>query len=202
MEGLEIKALQYLDKPAVTLHIQPATCVCISGPSGIGKTLFLRAVADLDEHNGQILLDGINCKSHKAPVWRSMVSLLPADSHWWADTVGEHFQHFNDAWLQQLGFKTDVMAWQVGGLSTGERQRLALIRLLANNPRVLLLDEPTASLDPENSLQVEHLVNDYLKNTKAVVIWVSHDPDQIKRISHQHLIFGSEGIDLQEVSQP
>ena len=200
MEGLEIKGLQYLDVSPVSVHIEPATCVCLSGPSGIGKTLFLRAIADLDEHGGQVLLDGIDCQHYKAPVWRSKVSLLPADSQWWGDSVGEHFFHYNADWLDKLGFKKDVMTWQVNGLSTGERQRLALIRLLANHPQVLLLDEPTGSLDPENSLQVESLVNDYQNRTKAVVIWVSHDPDQIRRISQRHFVLSSNGLEEQEVS--
>jgi len=200
MDGLEITELQFLDKAPVTLHIKPSTCVCLSGPSGVGKTLFLRAIADLDSHSGQVLLDGIDCLLYKPTDWRSKVSMLPADSQWWEDSVGDHFEDYNAEWLQRLGFNKDVMTWQVNGLSTGERQRLALIRLLANHPQVLLLDEPTASLDPENSLQVESLVDDYQKNTQAVVVWVSHDPEQIKRISHRHFIFSQNGLYELEVS--
>lgn len=111
-----------------------------------------------------------------------------AESCWWFDTVGDHFEfleNINDinGWLTQLDFNPDVMNWQVNRLSTGEKQRLAIIRLLANRPRALLLDEPTASLDKKNIEKVEDLLTGYRKENNAPTIWVSHDPEQEKRIA-------------------
>jgi ABC-type multidrug transport system ATPase subunit len=92
-----------------------------------------------------------------APDWRRRVGLLPAESGWWADRVGAHFITTNDARnpattptpiLARLGFEPDVLDWDVQRLSSGERQRLGLARLLLNRPEVLLLDEATANLDP------------------------------------------------------
>lgn len=71
--------------------------------------------------------------------------------------------------------------------STGERQRFALLRLLENKPRVLLLDEPTAALDEKNTLAVETLLLNYLKNHQAAAIWVSHDPEQLQRVATKRL---------------
>jgi len=118
--------------------------------------------------------------------WRRCVGLLPAESQWWHDTVGEHLEDMDISLLNVLGFKQDVLAFEVMRLSSGERQRLALIRLLCNQPQALLLDEPTASLDPENTRRVEELLTDYRVQHQAAVIWVSHDPGQIKRLADRH----------------
>ena len=75
----------------------------------------------------------------------------------------------------------------VARLSSGERQRFALLRLLANRPRVLLLDEPTANLDPDNVTRVENLIAAYLSTEDAAVLWVSHDPLQISRVAHRRM---------------
>ncbi len=165
-------------------------CVCLSGPSGAGKTLLLRAIADLDEHRGSVLLDGVDAAQVAAPRWRRQVALLPAESHWWSDRVGDHFGDAS-VWLERLGFDSSVLDWSVGNCSTGERQRLALARLLQNRPAVLLLDEPTASLDTENVARVEALIADYRAETDAAVVWVSHDPAQIARLCRRTLLLNN-----------
>jgi ABC-type iron transport system FetAB ATPase subunit len=60
------------------------------------------------------------------------------------------------------------------------------MRLLSNRPRVLLLDEPTANLDPENTQRVEAVITEYRRAHKAAVIWVSHDTAQIERVANRH----------------
>lgn len=164
-----------------------AECICISGPSGSGKTSLLRAIADLDMHEGNVLLDGIECNGLRGPDWRRRVGLLPAESDWWYEHVGEHFGAVNEDGLKQLGFDSSMFERKVLRLSSGERQRLALLRLLANEPQVLLLDEPTASLDPKNTRRAEQLIAKYRRKHSAPVLWVSHDPRQIKRVCDRHL---------------
>ena len=169
-----------------SLSIAPGECVCISGPSGAGKSLLLRAVADLDPHHGKVYLDEIECNDTSPVQWRRHIGLLPAESQWWHDTVGEHLEDVDISLLSALGFSQEVLAFELMRLSSGERQRLALIRLLHNKPRALLLDEPTASLDPESTRHVEQLLADYRVQNQVPVIWVSHDPAQIKRIADRH----------------
>ena len=164
------------------LSIDAGESVGLSGPSGAGKTLLLRAIADLDPHTGDIFLDNRECRTYDAPGWRCHIALLPAESQWWSDTVGAHFRQLDQHWLTALGFEPDVLDWQVARLSTGERQRLALARLLCNQPQVLLLDEPTASLDPENTQRVERLIDEYRQQQQACVIWVSHNAGQLRRV--------------------
>lgn len=155
----------------------------MSGPSGSGKSLLLRAITDLDAHQGEVMLEGQACASFAAPQWRRQVGLLPAESQWWYEQVGAHFPAIDEVQWRALGFAPEVAQWEVARCSTGERQRLALLRLLANRPRVLLLDEPTASLDPNSVRLVEALIQQYREQQQAAVLWVSHDPSQIARVA-------------------
>lgn len=156
--------------------------VCLSGPSGSGKSLLLRAIADLITHNGEAYLDEQKCSDITPVQWRKWVGFLPAESAWWCDKVGDHFSEEKNPYLALLNLPMDCLQWDVSRCSTGEKQRLAIARLLAQQPRVLLLDEPTASLDPVSVELVESLVIDYANKFNAPVIWVSHDTPQIKRL--------------------
>ncbi len=171
----------------ISLSVPSGTCLCLSGPSGVGKTVLLRAIADLDPSDGQIFLGNLEHMSVDGPTWRRNVGLLPTESHWWLERVGAHFADAQTVGLAQLGFDSKVLDRRIAGLSTGERQRLALLRLLSQHPKALLLDEPTASLDPKNVRRVEKVITTYRSKHKIPVLWVSHDPRQIKRVGDHHL---------------
>ena len=169
------------------LDIAAGECVALSGSSGSGKSMLLRAIADLDPHQGQCWLDEQNAGDMAPSQWRRQVAYLAADNVWWYDRVEAHFGIRPDpAWLTATGLAMPLLTQQVAKLSSGERQRLALLRLLVRQPPVLLLDEPTASLDPDNTLRVETFIDNYRHQHAAAVIWVSHDPGQIRRIAQRH----------------
>ncbi len=188
MERLRIDAVCFHNIGPVNITLRRSECIGITGPSGSGKTLFLRTVADLDDHSGRMFLDGLESLKFQPHVWRRQVCLLPAESMWWFDYVGEHFDNPDKSRLEMLGFDHTVLKWKVSRLSSGERQRLALLRLLDNNPKVLLLDEPTANLDTKNASKVENILNRYISESKAAIIWAGHDLEQLKRVADRQFI--------------
>lgn len=171
----------------IDLAVDAGECLCLSGPSGAGKTRLLRLLADLDPHQGSCFLDETPSAKIHPPRWRRQVALLPADSRWWGVKVAEHFATDQRPALASIGLPEAAWEWQVDRLSSGERQRLAVLRVLANQPKVLLLDEPTANLDAGNAERIEALIADYQRTNQAAVLWVSHDPDQIARVSQRQL---------------
>ena len=177
----------------VSFELADGECIALRGPSGSGKSLLLRALADLDPNEGEVGLDGIARSATAAPDWRRQVTYLPAEPGWWAETVGSHFAESAAPalLLSRLGMPAGCLDWPVAQLSTGERQRLGLIRVLLLEPRVYLLDEPTSGLDEALAAAVEALVAEHLA-AGASALWVTHDPAQARRIAGR-LLEVSEG---------
>lgn len=197
MSHLEIQHLCFQNRGPYSFRIEAGHCVGLRGASGAGKSLLLRAIADLDPRTGSLQLGDINADAVAAPSWRRAVGLLPAESGWWRDQVGDHFTDFNtvaEDLLAAVDFDRSVRDWQISRLSTGEKQRLAIVRLLHQQPRCLLLDEPTASLDQGLVARVEHLLLTYGRTRNIPMLWVSHDPAQLARVSRHCLYMASDGL--------
>jgi phosphate-transporting ATPase len=171
----------------VSLTVAGAECVAIRGASGSGKSLLLRAIADLDPNRGRVALGDADRATMPAPDWRRQVMLIPAESGWWAETVAEHFPPGTDPepWLQAVGLD-GAAGWSVHRLSTGERQRAALARALCRDPKALLLDEPTAALDSDATGLVEAAILAECAAGKPVIL-VTHDADQAARLADRCL---------------
>jgi ABC-type multidrug transport system ATPase subunit len=180
---LEVRALRGAHFGPVSFELAPGGLVFVRGPSGAGKSRLLRAIADLDPNEGEVRLDGTPREAFPPSRWRRLVGLLPAEPQWWAPLVREHFDPPpTTTELEALGLDPAVLERAVNVLSSGERQRLALLRLLVNRPRVLLLDEPTANLDPANTRRVERHVEALRGREGTGVVWVGHQPDQVERL--------------------
>ncbi len=185
---LRVVEVTFLDKGPYSFSVGQGECVGLTGKSGIGKTQLFRAITDLIPAGGEILLDGRVSGSFAPTQWRSKVTMVPADSYWWYDRAGAHFPITDKTSLLRescmlLGLEPEVLNWQVSRLSTGERQRLALLRSLQNSPTVLLLDEPSSGLDAYHTGLMEKYVGNYLRQNKPAIVWVSHDAEQLKRVA-------------------
>lgn len=189
---LQIRDLRTNLLKLASLSVSAGECIALRGPSGAGKTLLLRAIADLDPSEGLVSLDGRDRSTFAGPEWRRLVGYVPAEPGWWADTVGEHFSEWRVAlpFVRELGFPEEAKGWPISRLSTGERLRLALIRALMVQPKVLLLDEPTAALDPVSVAAVESLIATRIRAGLAG-LWVTHDAEQAKRIARRLLVVKS-----------
>lgn len=178
INNVEIPGLQ-----PIQLSVAEGECAGVAGDSGCGKTRLLRAIADLDKHSSDICIDAVCQMDVPAHEWRKRVALLPAESQWWYDTVGEHFINNDEIPLAELGLDKNIMQQQVSHCSSGEKQRLAVLRVLVNKPQVLLLDEPTANLDADNCSRVEKFIEKYIQENNSAAIWVSHNSAQLKRVA-------------------
>ncbi len=178
--------------------VEAAQCLCVTGASGSGKSVFLRMLADMDPAEGELSLAGIDRCAMSASTWRQRVMLVPAQAGWWAPTVQPHFAEASLGNARQLASRLqlpdDIFARQVIRLSSGERQRLALIRALVTKPVALLLDEPTASLDQHSVAAVESLLAEELSRGLILVL-VTHDAAQAARMGQQTLhIVGGKAV--------
>jgi putative ABC transport system ATP-binding protein len=186
---LQIENLSAPGLRPVSFSLGTGECLAVRGPSGGGKTLLLRAIADLDPNSGNVLLDGVDRQAMPAPLWRRRVGYVPAEPGWWADRIGGHFSDWSAALslVQRLGLPAAAKDWLVARASTGERARLALVRALMAAPQVLFLDEPTAALDAASVAAVEALMLERVANGLSV-LWVTHDPAQAARVAKRGLL--------------
>ena len=189
---LRLKGLKSPLSGPYDFEVAAGRCAVISGPSGSGKSLLLRMIADLDPNEGEVLLDGTPRDSMDAPAWRHLVPYVPSEAGWWLDQVADHFSPDRREAARQLAIRLGLDDGQFDGpvarLSTGERQRLAVIRALVLDAPALLLDEPTSALDAEAAGKVEAVLKSRLEQGCAIVM-VSHDAGQAQRL-------GAEAYDM------
>ncbi|HYD15600.1 MAG TPA: ATP-binding cassette domain-containing protein [Hyphomicrobium sp.] len=189
---LRVEHLRIGSLPPLSFAVANGECLAVEGPSGSGKTRILRALADLDPIDGQLFLDGIERREMPAPQWRKAARYAAAEPGWWTDTPrgtlprGPGAQQRVARLLAALGLGEAILDRPVSLLSTGERQRIALVRALVDEPTVLLLDEPTGALDPASSALVEELIRFQLLAGRSVLI-ASHDAAMIGRLAHARL---------------
>jgi ABC-type iron transport system FetAB ATPase subunit len=168
------------------LSVETGECIAITGASGSGKSLLLRMIADLDPSDGDVFLDERSRASIPAPEWRRQVVYNPAEPGWWADDVASHFNDIGAArtMARRLGLSADLLNGPVLRLSTGERQRLGLIRALVLASKVLLLDEPTGALDADNTALVETVLKQRLDDGTTILM-VTHSDAQAERLGNR-----------------
>lgn len=189
---LRVEHLRIGSLPPLSFSVANGECLAVEGPSGSGKTRILRAIADLDPVDGQVFLEGAERREMAPLAWRHAVRYVAAEPGWWTDTPRGTLPEVAGSrarvarLLAALGLSEDELDRPVSMLSTGERQRIALVRALVDEPSVLLLDEPTSSLDVGATALVEELVKFQLLAGRSVLV-ASHDTGLIGRLAHTRL---------------
>jgi ABC-type iron transport system FetAB ATPase subunit len=183
-----VDSLRFDRSGPYSFSLKPGICAGLEGVSGVGKTRLLRVLADIDPSSGRVALDGMDREDYKPHEWRRLVAMIPAESRWWHPLVADHLplesdRRRADELLRSCGFEPDVLGWDVSRLSTGEKQRLSLVRALIRDPQVLLLDEVGSGLDRDNAVLLEALVQEYLEGNRAAAIWVSHNQELLGRVA-------------------
>ena len=182
--------------------------VALIGPSGQGKSTLLRILALLDvPDEGDLLLNGSSFRQTDPRLWRMEVSyvsqqavMLPGSITDNLSTVSRLHSRPYDAELaaqlmNQLGLDYLDPGKKADECSGGEKQRISLIRSLLLRPAILLLDEITASLDINSARKVEDLLMEWHQKEGATLIWVTHDLEQVRRISNRTWLMNGGGME-------
>ncbi len=182
--------IRQLSRPGIApldLDLARGECIAIGGASGSGKSLLMRSIVDLDPNQGELSLLGDARDAVLAPEWRRRVVYVPAEAGWWTDRVAAHFDDpaLAAPLMVRLGLAAEALEWEVARLSTGEKQRLAMVRAFLTSPIVMLLDEPTSGLDPEATAKVEAMLHERLGEGVAMIL-ITHDADQAARMASRH----------------
>jgi putative ABC transport system ATP-binding protein len=188
----------------VSLQLYGGDRVAVTGPSGAGKSVLLRLLSLLDAPDGgQIRWCGVAVNRQTILGYRRSVAYLKQRATMLDGTVADNLHApfalkiYSDLryspvtvlnLLAAAGRDASFLQKNAGELSGGEAQITALIRVLQLAPTVLLLDEPTASLDPASQAIVEAMVDQWFAAVPGrALAWVSHDPAQAERISNRSL---------------
>lgn len=181
----------------VSFSFTCGTIYSIVGPSGAGKSSLLRLLNRLDEPNaGEVIFNGADYRSYSPNDLRRHIGYLFQSPYMFPGTVAENVRYAAEEiddnrvaeLLEQVGLSADMATSEVDTLSGGEKQRVALARLLATKPSVILLDEPTSSLDPTATRGIEKLVRTIAQDRCLIVIIVTHEPQQALRLEGETLL--------------
>ncbi len=190
---LRVDSLKLAPLPPLSFEVADGECLAVEGASGSGKTRLLRAIADLDPADGLVFLDGAERHEMPAPQWRTLVRYVAAEPGWWSDTPRGTFAvtvadtRRLERQLETVGLTRDHLDRDIALLSTGERSRLAFVRALQGDPKVLLLDEPTAALDGASAALIEEQIRFHLF-AGWIVLLATHDTALAQRLSHTRLM--------------
>lgn len=173
----------------ISFTVLPATMTGIVGPSGAGKSTISSLIPRLyDVTRGAIFIDGVDIRQYSIKSLRENIGVVTQDSHMFHDSIRANLLYADykaskeeienvcraaQIWdfIQGLPNGLDTVVGERGHrLSGGEKQRLAIARLLLKKPSLVILDEATAHLDSENEALVQAALKEVLKNRTSIVI--------------------------------
>jgi len=183
---------------SLDLKVNKSELVTITGASGSGKSTLLRLINRLSEiDSGAILLNGNDIRSHVPMELRRKIGMVFQVPVTFKGSVRDNLVFGIKLWGGKMGIETlsrdagipeDLLDADAGQLSIGEKQRVCIARALANQPEILLLDEPTSSLDAVSAQKIEKLLLGLQKERDLTILWVTHEKEQVERIGGRRLI--------------
>jgi putative ABC transport system ATP-binding protein len=191
----------------VDLSVDTGETLTIVGPSGAGKSTLLRLLCRLDEPTeGTVYLDGTDYRTVDPVALRSRIGTVPQDAALRDGTVRENVtigprlrsESVDSGRVETLLSDVGLGGYadrEISDLSGGEAQRVAIARTLVVDPEVLLLDEPTASLDPDAQAGIENLLSELLAEADRTAVLVTHDQAQVDRIADRVIRFVDGRVD-------
>ena len=194
---------KYKSKIAVknlNFKIDEGKVVGLLGPNGCGKTTTIGMILGLlKPSDGRVLINGINIEKNKISILHKMNFISPYIELPKKLKVKQNLIVYGKLYnVKDLEKRIDYLANKLrlqnlldkitGELSSGQKNRVSLAKALINNPSVLLLDEPTASLDPETGDFVRSFLENYKKEKKISVLLASHNMEEVKRLCNSVLM--------------
>ena len=197
--SIEVKNLSksYKTKKAVnniSFKIDENEIVGLLGPNGCGKTTTIGMILGLlKPTSGQILINGKDIENNKISILHKMNFISPYIELPKKLTVNQNLIVYGKLYnIQNLNERINFLSEKLrlgdlldkitGELSSGQKNRVSLAKALINDPTVLLLDEPTAALDPETADFIRTFLEKYKEEKKISVLLASHNMDEVKRL--------------------
>ena len=175
-----------------SLTIEGGTLTCLIGPNGSGKTSLLHAIAGIGSPEGQVRIDGIDPFPLGAPKRQRLLTYLPASRDVkWPLTARDLIRLGGVDEIEQVlaGLELETFGdRRVDQLSTGERARVLLARALAPQPKLLLLDEPVANLDPLWQVKLMQRLRTLTRVPHRAVLMASHDLELAGRFADRLIV--------------
>ena len=199
----------YKSKQAVNninFKINENEIVGLLGPNGCGKTTTIGMMLGLlKPTSGKVLINGMDIEKNKISLLHKMNFISPYIELPKKLTVRQNLVVYGKLYnVNNLNEQIDYLSNKLrlnklldnitGELSSGQKNRVSLAKALINNPSVLLLDEPTASLDPETGDFVRTFLENYKKEKKISVLLASHNMDEVKRLCNSILMMKGGAI--------
>ncbi|HUT77350.1 MAG TPA: ABC transporter ATP-binding protein [Polyangia bacterium] len=199
-------------------EVAPGEIFGLIGPNGAGKTTTVAVLLGLLlPTSGTIRIFGLDLEPNRAQVLAAMNFSSPYVDLPFRLTVEQNLRVYADlygvreprrrvgALLEEFGV-SELAGRPCGRLSSGQKSRVALVKALLNEPRLLLLDEPTASLDPDVADRVRSSIGDYRRRTGAAIVITSHNMAEVERLcdrvailhNGKRLALGSPGEVIRE----
>lgn len=201
----------------VSLEVSPGEFVVLTGPSGCGKTTVCRCLNGLipnfysGDFTGELVVDGMNVKEHTTAELSSHVGLvfqnpenqlfslsIERDVAFGPENLGlsrEETRRRVDWALEVTGI-TDLKDRPPYELSGGQQQRAAIAAVLAMQPKIIVLDEPTSFLDPKSALEILEVISDLNKKLGITIILVEHRLDLASKHANRVIVMDSGKIVL------